>query len=100
MLRFHAKSITELVDPATFAGKRAVQEIAGVKLQPRLGRQYLEHPSRGRFRDPSQEGEISDLLIENPVMVVTIAKPELFVVVMDTGANCRRSSEIERRAFD
>ena len=50
LLGFQAEPVVLLVHRAALAHVRAVQEVAGVELQARLGREHLQHPARSSAR--------------------------------------------------
>src|ERR1019366_7466751 len=95
MLRFHAEAVAELIGPAAFAGELAVEEVAGIELQPRLSGQDLQHATRGRFRHARHEAELPQRLIDDPVVVVTVAELKLLVVLTNARADGRRGAEIK-----
>ena len=47
MLRFEAEPVPLVVHLPVLAVDRAIQEIARIKLNPRFGRQHLQHAAAG-----------------------------------------------------
>ena len=85
------------------AGLSAVlagEEVAGVKLHARLGRQYFHDPAAHRFMHASRQCEITIGMVEHEVVIVTTCEPDLFVIRSDAGADHIGRGEIKRRAGD
>src|SRR6266705_1099367 len=74
VLGFHAEAVAEFVNFSPLAGQTAVEEIARVKLQTRLGREHFEDAAGGRLMHAREQGQITDALAEDPVVVVAIAE--------------------------
>ena len=70
MLGLETESMVLAVDDSVFAGERAVQEIAGVELDARLGGRDLEHPSGLGLVHPGRQRQRLTAAIEHEVMVV------------------------------
>src|SRR5690349_9658851 len=90
------------VNGALLSRERAVEEVPGVELQPRLRRKDLYHPttrglvySRGERGAPSLLGAI---LVEHKVVIVPTTVAELLVLRVDAGADRGRGAEVERRS--
>src|SRR6185295_2305055 len=91
MLRLQAESVALLVHPSRLAGQRAVQKIAGVELDARLGGGHVEHASAGRFLEPCRvmQGRScgpADRTVQHPVMVVAVAVLQLRMIGCDARA--------------
>ena len=49
MLRLQAKSVAQFIGVPLLPGDGSVQEIAGIELHRRFGRENFQHPPAGRF---------------------------------------------------
>jgi len=87
MLRLHAECAAARVCLAALAVQGAIQEIAGVKLQGRLGGPDLEDAAGLRLVHFRRLGEPGAGLVEHPVVVVALAELDLLVVGFDAGAD-------------
>src|ERR1035437_3567494 len=96
MLRFHTEAVAELIDPATFARELAVEEVAGIKLQTRLGGEDLQHPAGGRLIHAPHEAKLPHRFVDYPVVVVAAAELKLLVVLANARANGGGCAEIKR----
>src|ERR1051326_5440825 len=83
MLWLHAKAVAELINPAVFAFQSPIKKIAGIELQTRFGGEDFEHAPAGWFVDSGHACEFANLFVENPVMIVTFAELQLFVILID-----------------
>src|SRR5690348_15306255 len=81
MLWLHAESIAELVNPAAFSFQRAIEEVAGIKLQARLAGKNFENPSRGWFVNPSHETDRAGVVVNHPVIIVAARELQLFIIL-------------------
>src|SRR5579862_4389426 len=100
MLRFHAKPVAELVNPAALAGEGPIQKVAGVELQARFSGEDFQNTAAGRFSDAGQERQFAEPFVEDPVVIVALPELELFIVLVNAGADGGRLAEVERSAFD
>src|SRR4029453_6441237 len=87
-----------LVDLPALAGDRAVEEVAGVELQPGLRGQNLERTAGLRLDHARAEPHRPPASVQDEVVVVALADGDLLVLRLDTGADGRRLSEVEGRA--
>src|ERR1700680_3356237 len=96
MLRLQTQRGPARIHRAAFSFDRPVQKIPGVKLNAGLGRPDLHHTTVRWLLYPSRE---TDLLranpIDHPVVVVSFAKLQLLVVMLDPRPDRRRLAEIE-----
>ena len=84
---------------AVLAVDRAVEEITAVELQGGLVAQHLDGASRSGFPDcGGRLDAVGAPAVDDPVVVVTAAVAQLFVVGPDALADGMRLAEIERRA--
>src|SRR6476469_6437102 len=100
MLRLEGNSVSEAIDSASFAGDAAVQKIAGVELQARLGREYVEGAD-ARWLDDARSVHQRVVwcvsAIQNEVVIVPVAIADLRVpTLVNPRSDRRRSAEIER----
>src|SRR2546422_749500 len=99
MLRLHAESVAELINPAAFALEGAIEKVAGVELQTRLAREHFQHASGGRFGNARNHTKFSQGFVDHPIMIVAVAELELFVWLVDARADGGWFAKIQRRAF-
>src|SRR5579859_3427372 len=97
MLCLEAECIAAFVDVALFAGHCAVEKVSGIELDAGLSGGNFKHTSARGIVGAGGEDEtgVSGLAVENEVVVVAVAKDELFVAVIDARANFRRLGEVE-----
>nr|WP_254453605.1 hypothetical protein [Siccirubricoccus sp. G192] len=98
MLGFQAEPGVAAERPAVAAVARAVQEIAAVELQSRLGGQHL-HREAGH-RKPGGEAQPHRVrgAVEHEIMVVAAGDPQLRIGLADARADAAGCQEIEGRA--
>src|SRR3546814_8407788 len=71
-LGFQRDAVAHAVEMAVLADERAVEEVAGIDLHPRLSGPQLEHASRFRVLQPGGEfGLAGDALVEHEIMVMS-----------------------------
>ncbi|VVT19327.1 hypothetical protein SPHINGO391_460096 [Sphingomonas aurantiaca] len=101
-LRFQRDAVPHPVQMALLADKRSVEEIAGIELHARLGRQHLEHAARQRILQPRGQFRLcGQALVEREIMVVAMAIADLLVAaVADPLADDAAATEIEHGAGD
>ena len=87
MLGFQAKAGTFVINPAIRAAKGAIQEVAGIKLNPRLSGVDFQHPARGRLVNSGGQYQLSGQIIQHKVMIVAAGELELLVVRIDSRAD-------------
>src|SRR3546814_14677671 len=74
---------------AVLADERAVEEVAGIDLHPRLGGPQLQHASRFRVLQPGGEfGLAGDALVEHEIMVISAAGDDLRSEERRGGTEC------------
>ena len=96
MLRFQAKAIPLSISLARHTDQAPVKKIAGVKLQPRLGRCDFHHPARKRIREPCSKAHTPLFYgIQQPIMVIAVCPDQLLVAHADASADSHRLTEIE-----
>jgi len=88
MLSFQTGTRPVCVHGSALASGRSIEKITAVKLDPRFGREYFQHPPtvrfenlRGRLQPAAGES------FENPVMVVAASELELLILLIDPGAD-------------
>jgi len=97
VLGLETQALTLAVGDAVAADQLAGQEIAGVKLQPRLGGQQLHRAAGGWIGHPRGEGRrVGPPLVADEIVVIAAADADLGVVrVPDPVADASRGSEVE-----
>src|SRR5215470_18734875 len=101
MLRLQAKSRALSVTDASFATRRAIQEISGVELHTGFRGPHLQHAaSRGFYNTRSQRDRIAWFLPQDKIVVVAAAQLNLLVICIDARANRGWFAEIKRRSGD
>ena len=70
MLGLQAKRLLLLVDDASFALERSVQEVGRVELHARLGREHLEHPPALGLAHPGGQGGLLAVAAQHVVVVI------------------------------
>src|ERR1019366_789156 len=100
MLGFETEGRVLRIDLAALAGEGAVEEIAGVELNARLGGEHFHHAAGGGPFDARRESEARAFAIDHPIVVVAMAELELFVVLVGARADGGGLGEIEGRAGD
>src|SRR5262249_57611619 len=98
VLRLQAEGVALLVAVSALAGDGAVEEVAGVELYARLGREDLHDPARRRLGDEGGPLEAGPLPHEDEVVVVPPPADELLVLLPDPGPDGERLPELERGA--
>src|SRR3546814_19215386 len=74
-LRFHRDAVALAIEMAVLADERAVEEVAGIDLHSRLGRQHFEHASARGILEPRGElGFRRQPRVERALMVVEIGR--------------------------
>src|SRR6266851_8145871 len=98
MLRLEAQPRSVRVNATALSFDAAIQEVARVKLQSRLGRADLDRTPAGRLYESRRRDETRlAAAIEHPVVVIPTAKPQLRVLLRHPRADTRRGAKIERR---
>src|ERR1700758_4866854 len=100
VLRLQAETVAALVDMAVLTDNRTVKEIASVELDAGLRGRDFEHTSASGLVGARRQREAVAFAVDDPVVVVAVAEDDLFVRVVDAGADPGGSGEIERRALD
>ena len=102
MLRLERNPIPETIDRASFAGDAAVEKIAGVELQARLGCEDVQRSPRRWLHDPRRAHQrigCRSSAIQNEVVIVPVAVADLRVLTLvNARSDCRRGAKIERRS--
>src|SRR5512140_306747 len=96
MLRLQAETEALLVLLSPFANTCAIEEVARVKLNPRLCRVDIHYATAGFFVDGCRKREFVTLLIEDPVVIVSQPELQLLIRVVDPCTDRSWSSEIHR----
>src|SRR5262245_17760329 len=100
MLRLKTETCALLISVAALSGQSAIQKVAGVKLHSRFRGQYFHGaPARG-FKDHSNSPQNSGPPVQHKVVIVSLAKLELFVVLVNATANLLLVAEIEWSGAD
>jgi hypothetical protein len=100
VLGLHAKAVAEIVLFASLAPNGAVEEIAGIELQARFGGEHLQDTAAGGLSHAGQDGEVSDPLVKDPVVIVALSEAELFVVLLNARTNGSGLTEVKGRILD
>src|SRR5207249_4014195 len=101
VLRLHGEAGAAPVDNALLPAQRAVQEVAGIKLQSRLGRGNLHHPAGYGLVHMCGKRHVTlyaalaapAAFVEHEVVIVAPTVAELLVVPVGAGANRRGRAE-------
>lgn len=99
MLRLHAKRRAPRVC-AAFALKRPVEKITCVELKTRFGGKNFQNASRFGVGHLSSAFKTRSGAIEYPVVVISAAEDQLFILLLDTFSNRVASAKIEWRSRD
>src|SRR5213082_946052 len=83
VLRLQTKSVALLIDFAVLSGERAVEKISCVELNSWLSRPDFHRASRSTFIDHSSLAQSSYPAIQHKVVIITFAKLQLLIVVID-----------------
>ena len=97
-LCFQAKAKAVLVDLVPTPGQGTIEIIPGVKLNATLIGIYLQYPACAGLSDTGGKSNISILVIENPIMVITLAVRDLDMLRTYTCTNLVRLGKIKRGA--
>src|ERR1700733_7091792 len=89
VLRLQTKPGPALVYLAAFALDRAVQGIAGIKLNAWLSRIDFQCASAFRLFYARRQRQPGTAFVQHPVMVVASAEFQLLVILVDARANGR-----------
>src|SRR6266508_358617 len=100
VLCLQAQPGAALVDMTRLAGDGAVEKVARVELDARLGRGHIERAPRRRILDARGVTERPRRSVDHPVVIVAGAVAELRMVRVDAGANRDRLAEVEWRAIN
>src|SRR5437870_3277461 len=100
MLCLQTEAVALRVRAAGLSRDAAIEKIAGIKLQTRLGCRNVERASRGWLGHASCMNQARAGAVQHEVVIVAAAEAQLFVILCDPRTDCRGSSEIERRAGD
>src|SRR5213594_1048759 len=98
MLRLETEAVALLIDPSLLAGDRAIEKVARVELQSRLGCRHVE---RATGRPIDHAGGVLKAFTgtrEDEVVVVAEAASELRMFFPDALADPCRLPEVEWRA--
>ena len=94
------QTFAEIQGLATLANTLAIEEIAAIELQAHLVAPHLHFTTALRFRQrgvPRVGLDVS--FIDNPVVVVALGIPELFIISSDIIANAMFLTEVKRGLF-
>src|SRR5437867_2095492 len=100
MLRLQAKPVTPFINVPLLTGYRSIQEIATVKLHPRLRSRDFQHSPGVWLMYSRRERQPVTFPVDDKIVIVSMPHDQLFIVVVYSSAYWGRLSEIERRAFD
>src|SRR4051794_9791604 len=84
MLRFETKSRSVRVITSSLARDRRIKKITRIELNTRLGRPDLQNAAAAGLVNGCRERQIVPGFVQHPIMVVTFAEPQLFVIETDT----------------
>jgi len=85
---------------ALLPGNGAIEKIPGIKLHAGFRGEDFHYPPAGGFVNPRRQLQAAGLVIDHEVVVVTAAKSQLFVIIIDACANGGWLGEIQRRSLD
>src|SRR3970040_402597 len=97
MLRLEAEAVAVPVHMPRLPDDGAVQEVPRVELKTRLRRADVERPPAHRLDPKPPLRETCALPLQHEVMVVPQAVPDLWVILIDAGADGGGCPEVERR---
>jgi hypothetical protein len=101
VLRFQAQRVVLAMNAAIFSGHGAVEEIARIKLDSRLIGQKLKDAAGVRiFEAGSRSRFAGSAPAQTEIVIIALADPDLFIFVVEAGADAVRGAEIERRRID
>ena len=90
VLRLQAEAVGLPIGLAAGPDQRAVEEVAGVELDARLGRLDLHDPAARRLEHPGSQAERTNLrLVEHEIVVVAVPEQGLLVVLADARSRWR-----------
>src|ERR1051325_11325333 len=99
MLRLETQPETVSIDAPALSGNRAVEEVAGVELDPGLGGADAQGAAALRALELCRGQETgATTAVEHPVVIIASPITELRVGLLDARADRRGAAEIERRA--
>ena len=96
-LAFETEPGTAAVWLAALPNGRAIEEVACIKLHPRLISNYLKHTSADWLINCNIN---LFFIIKDEVMIITFTQYKLIIFVTYSFANCMRCVEIERSTCD
>src|SRR2546427_299597 len=97
MLRLETERGAMAVYPPTLPRNRAVQEVARVELDPGLRCTDLERAAARRINDARRAHETTCRTVQDPVVIITFAKTQLLVRLVDASPNGIGRAKIEWR---
>ncbi len=100
MLRLNAKPASRLIHLPAFSVDCAVKVVGRVKLHPRPIRKNIQYPSARRLGDAGDPAQFARPIIDNKIMIVTVAQFQLLVVLVDARADGGGLTKIKRRSVD
>src|SRR5437879_618665 len=100
MLSFQAESRMFVVSLTVSSHLAAVQEISGVKLQPRLRRKHFKYSPRRPLANSRSRFHFCAITSQDKIVIVPAGQHELLKFFLNARPNLRRRSEIHRRSDD
>src|SRR2546423_6228946 len=100
MLRLEDERAAMRVYVSALSSDRPVEEVPRVKLYAGLRRADVEGATAPRVDDAGSVRQAGGPAIEHEIVVVSAAKAELLVRLVDPGADARRRPKIEGRPDD
>ena len=97
MLGLEAEAVAKLILFASLAAEFAIEEIAAIELNARLGGEHFHGAPGGRFVNLRGHGKRAILVVEYPVVVVAAAEFHLLVIGFDALADGGGRGEVKRR---
>ena len=94
VLRFEAQRAMAGIRNSPFPLDRAIQKVAGVKLDPGLIGQNLQHAPTARLIDFRCLRKFAAAAIEYPIVIVAMAFFQLIVIIVNSCAHGGRLAEI------
>ena len=101
MLRLQANRHATPVVNSALSVSTAIQKISGIDLDAGLGRgNFQDPPSGGFIEGGGKAGLIFYTGVQHPIVIVAVAKLQLFVILVNARADSRGFAEIKRSACD
>src|SRR5271168_5102670 len=101
MLRFQTKARSMTVKLPALTANCAIQKVAAVELNARLGRQHFQDASAAGFENLGGKLQTTAIgTLQDPIVIVSFAELQLFIVLIDARSNSDGLGEIKWSASD